>query len=704
MKVIFTFGVLGMLIFGNCNNMTDTKLESPSGNNTIEFVLLEDGSPAYRVNHNGRSVIEQSSMGFEFTNQETLQTGFTITGRSKKTVNENWEMPWGEQRTVVNNYNEMVIHLQEIAAPNRQLDIYFRAYDDGVAFRYHFPRQSAMETAYIIDELTEFQLTGDHTTWWIPGDWDIYEHLYTTSKVSEIDAISKRDHPNLAQTYIPHNAVNTPVTMRSAEGLHLSFHEANLTDYSGMTLEVFPDDLKLVSRLVGSENTEHKVERTLPFSTPWRSIQISNTAAGLVESNLIVNLNEPNKLGDVSWFTPMKYVGIWWEMHLGKSTWDFDASSDLSSNNAGELASKTKHGATTENAKRYIDFAFQNNIKGLLVEGWNTGWNNWIGFDDREGVFDFVTPYPDYDLAEVVEYGRERGVELIMHHETSAAPRTYEQQLDTAYTLMQQLGIHSVKTGYVGKIIPKGEYHHGQWMVKHYRKVLETAAKYEVAINAHEPIKDTGIRRTLPNAISREGLRGQEFNAWASDGGNPPEHLPIVTFTRMLSGPIDYTPGIFNIKLNPYKKDNQVNTTLAQQLALYVVIYSPVQMAADLPENYEGEPAFQFIRDVGVDWEQSKVLNGEVGDFVTIAREERQTGNWFVGGITDENARTVTINFDFLDANANYEAIIYRDGEGAHWDDNPTSLEIQKLNIGHGSSLQVDMAEGGGFAISLLKK
>ncbi|MCR9054138.1 MAG: glycoside hydrolase family 97 catalytic domain-containing protein, partial [bacterium] len=360
-----------------------------------------------------------------------------------------------------------------------------------------------------------------------------------------------------------------------------------------------------------------------------------------------------------------------------------------------------KHGATTENAKRYIDFAAENNIGAVLVEGWNTGWEHWIGFEDREGVFDFVTPYEDYDLEEVVRYAKEKGVEMIMHHETSAAPRTYEQQLDTAYALMQRLGIHSVKTGYVGKIIPAGEYHHGQWMVNHYRKVLETAAEYEVAVNAHEPIKATGIRRTFPNATSREGLRGQEFNAWSVEGGNPPDHLPTVAFTRMLAGPIDFTPGIFNMKLAPYKEESQINTTLAHQLALYVVIYSPVQMAADLPEHYEDHPAFEFIREVGVDWEQSKVLNGEVGDYVTIARQERGTDRWFLGSITDEQERSLEASLDFLPAGSNYKATIYRDGEGAHWDENPSAFLIESFLVDRSTTLKLDLAPGGGTAVSL---
>lgn len=469
-----------------------------------------------------------------------------------------------------------------------------------------------------------------------------------------------------------------------------------------MTLKVNNEDLSLVSELVGSKRVNYKVKRTLPFKTPWRSIQISETAGGLIDSRLIVNLNEPNKLGDISWFQPMKYMGIWWEMHLGLSTWDYEGSQSMSTFDEGGKSGAGVHGATTENAKRYIDFAAKNGIKGLLVEGWYTGWDYWTGFEDREGVFDFVTEYPDYDIEEVVEYGREKGVELIMHHETSAAPRTYEQQLDTAYALMKSLGIHSVKTGYVGTIIPKGEYHHGQWMVNHYRKVLEHAAEYQVAVNAHEPIKATGIRRTFPNAIAREGLRGQEWNAWAADGGNPPNHLPMVAFTRMLAGPIDFTPGVFELALKP-KPNNQVNTTLAHQLALYVVIYSPVQMACDLPQNYERHPAFQFIGDVGVNWEQSITLDGEPGDFVTIAREERATGNWFVGSITDENERDITIDFDFLPEGKVFTAQIYQDGEQAHFEKNPSDYKIETAQIKKGDKKTFHLAAGGGIAISLMK-
>ncbi|MEX0721880.1 MAG: glycoside hydrolase family 97 protein [Balneolaceae bacterium] len=683
---IFNYTLISGLAFWGCSNSSDTILNSPSENIGIEFHLAINEAPAYLIKYGEETVIDTSLLGFEFKNQPALLDSFEIRNTTLQSIDESWEMPWGERRNVINKYNELTVNLREKKAPNRDLNIYFKAYDDGIAFRYEFPEQEGVDSLIIMDENTQFNLTGDHTTWWMPGDWDIYEHLYSTTKFSEIDALSKQNDDNLAQTYIPENAVNTPVTMKSESGIHLSFHEANLTDYSGMTLKIDAENLLMQSELVGSDITGYKVKRALPFKTPWRTIQISENATGLLDSDLIVNLNEPNKIGDVSWFEPQKYIGIWWEMHLDKSSWD--------------LASG-RHGATTENAKAYIDFAAENNIGGVLIEGWNTGWERWIGFEDREGVFDFVTPYPDYDLEGVVEYANEKEVDIIMHHETSSAPRTYEQQIDTAYALMNRLGIHAVKTGYVGPIIPKGEYHHGQWMVNHYQKILETAAEYQVAINAHEPIKDTGKRRTYPNAISREGLRGQEFNAWAADGGNPPEHLPIVAFTRMLSGPIDFTPGIFNIKLDPYKEDNQVNTTLAQQLALYVVIYSPIQMAADLIEHYENEPAFQFIRDVGVDWEQTKVLNGEVGDFVTIAREERETGNWFLGSITDENARSISINFDFLEPGTEYEAVIYSDGEDAHWDENPKSIVIERDTINASRERTFELAPGGGLAISL---
>ena len=708
MKLFFQTGVwLLMLLIGlsGCQKSFDLNTNSPDQNIQLSFALNQEGTPSYQASYQNKKIIAPSSMGFDFKDMPSLGQEMEVVDVSHSTFKETWETPWGENRKVDNHYNEMLVALQEKESPHRQMNIRFRLFDEGIGFRYEFPEQANMTgEVKVVDEHTRFNMTGDHTTWWIPGDWDIYEHLYNKTSITDIDALSKRNNPNLGQTYIPFNAVNTPVTMKTGEGLHLTIHEADLTNYAGMTLLVDKENVGFTSGLVGSERFDYKVKREMPFNTPWRTVQISETAAGLIEgSQMYMNLNEPSKIEDTSWIKPTKYMGIWWEMHLGKSTWDISQTQDAGSAAVGIGATGTQHGATTGNAKRYIDFAAQNGIGSLLVEGWNTGWERWTGFEDREGVFDFVTPYRDYDLKEVVEYGKRKGLEIMMHHETSAAPRTYEQQLDTAYALMKSLGLHSVKTGYVGQIIPDGEYHHGQWMVNHYQKVLETAARYQVAVNAHEPIKATGKRRTWPNAISREGLRGQEFTAWASDGGNPPEHLPIVAFTRMLAGPIDFTPGIFNLKLEPYKQNNQVSTTLAKQLALYVVIYSPVQMAADLPEHYADHPALQFIRNVGVDWEQTKVLNGEVGEYVTIAREERGTSNWFLGSITNEEPRAMEVKLDFLPEGETFQATLYRDASDAHWDENPAAYEMEEMEVDASTILPVELAPGGGIAVSIMK-
>jgi len=696
-----------LAIFMSCDSSEEkitSEVKSPNGSIILHFNISEEGKPSYSVLKSEQTIIDTSFLGFDFKNAPSIKDKLKIVNSDTSSVNETWQMPWGEQLNVINHYNELTVELEETTPNHRRIHLVFRVFDDGFGFRYEFPKQDGWEEALITNEHTQFNLTEDYKTFWIPGDWDIYEHLYSTTKLSQIDALKYVDDDNLAQTYIPLNAVNTPVTMVGKDGTHLSFHEAALVNYSGMTLKVDTENLTLTSNLVGSENTDYKVKRSLPFYSPWRTVQIADSAPDLIESNLIVNLNEPNKLGDIPWFEPMKYTGVWWEMHLGKSSWDYGMTRKNNTwVDTGDAHGH--HGATTENVKNFIDFSAKNNIGGVLVEGWNTGWERWIGFEDREGVFDFITPYPDYDIEEVVRYGKEKGVDIIMHHETSAATETYTKQQDSAFALMKKYGMHVVKTGYVGKILPKGEYHHGQYMVNHYNNTVKKAAEYQVAINAHEPIKATGLRRTYPNTISREGLRGQEFNAWASDGGNPPEHLPIVAFTRMLSGPIDFTPGIFNIKFDDYKPNNQLNTTLAQQLALYVVIYSPVQMAADLVEHYEANPEpLQFIKDVGVDWEATKVLNGEVGDYVTIARKERKTGHWFLGSITDENSREIEVSFEFLDDNQDYMATIYKDGKDAHWDNNPTALDVETKTLTKNSKLTLKLAEGGGAAISLIKK
>jgi glucan 1,4-alpha-glucosidase len=689
MKYLSLLLLLSLAACNSNKNLFSYRIHSPSGNVRVSFLLSPGGTPGYAVHYKGKTVIDSCSLGFTLLDAQPLKLGFELVSTVEDTINDPWQQPWGEQRSMLNRCAQLVVELKEKEAPKRIMHLIFRAYDDGVAFRYEFPEQENLKEMIILEENTKFQIRNNPTCWWGPGDWDIYEHLYTESKLKNINAISKRNHDGLAQTYIPENSVNTPLTMRFDDSLHVAIHEAGLLDYSDMTLKVDTNTQQLVSSLVGSDRLGYKVKRELPFKTPWRVVMIAESAAQLADSRIILNLNEPNKLGDVSYFKPMKYAGIWWEMHLDKSSWD--------------LASG-KHGATTAHAKEMIDFASANGLKGLLIEGWNTGWEHWIGFEDREGVFDFVTPYPDYNLEEVVAYGKSKGVDIIMHHETSAAIQTYDKQLDAALALMKKLDLHTVKTGYVGKIIPKGEYHHGQWMVNHYQKVVETAAKYNVAVNAHEPIKATGLRRTYPNFVSREGMRGQEFNAWSSDGGNPPNHLPTVAFTRMLAGPFDFTPGIFNISLKPYKANNQVNTTLAHQLALYVVIYSPVQMVPDFPENYKEKPEFEFIKSVGVDWEKSITLNGEVGDYITVAREERNTGNWFIGGITNEEERDIELSFSFLPEGKSFNATIYKDGKNASYDKNPTSTSIENQVIDSTSKLNIHLASGGGFAISLKKE
>jgi glucan 1,4-alpha-glucosidase len=662
---------------------TEWTVQSPGERVSVKAFLNADGQAVYQVFFGEKTVIDTSSLGFAFEGQAPLAGGLRVKGSAKESFSETWETVWGEDRFVVNNFNELTLMLEETAAPNRRFRLVFRVYDDGLGFRYEFPEQEALGEVRILEENTEFRLTGDHMCWWQPGDWDIYEHLYNTTRFTEIDAISKRDHPNLAQTYIPNNAVNTPVTMKTDDGIYLSFHEAALYDYSDMTLLVDKENLSWKSCLVGGPDS-YKAKVQTPFHTPWRSIQIADKAGDLIESKLILNLNEPNKIEDVSWIKPTKYAGIWWEMHLGMSSWD--------------MAGKN-HGATTANAKRYIDFAAANNIPAILIEGWNTGWEDWWG-DAREYCFDFVTPYADFDIEEVVRYGKEKGVRLIGHHETASGVARYEQQLDTAFQFLEKMGISAVKTGYVGTIFPKGHYHHGQFMVNHYQRVVETAARHRVMVDAHEPIKDTGIRRTWPNFMTREGLRGQEFEAWSSDK-NPPEHLVIVPFTRMLAGPVDYTPGIFNIKFDEFKKDNQVNTTLAKQLALYATIYSPMQMVADLPQHYEGHPAMQFIRDVAVDWDESRVLNAEIGQYLTMARKERGAERWFIGSITNEEAREFSVPLDFLPEGKTWQATIYADAPDAHWDKNPTAYVIENKTVQKGERLELKLAPGGGVAVVL---
>ncbi|KYG77727.1 alpha-glucosidase [Roseivirga spongicola] len=674
--------LLPLLMFSCGGEKFSITLTSPKEVVSVQLFENSESQLAYIMNFQGNPVLLESTLGLELREYGLLGKEMELLRVDSTRNTRPWNPLWGEDGIIIDDHKAYTFYFRS-KKNDLLMNVHFKLFADGMGFKYEFPPQEGVDELIIDDEFSQFKLTGDHTAWWIPADYDSYEHLYKTTKVSEIDSSLVDSSLLAASTIMERHAVNTPLTMQTASGLHISIHEASLTNYSEMTLRVEDDKRTLTSSLVPSQLNGWKAKVNAPFSTPWRTVQVAEKAGGLIESKLIVNLNEPNKLENTDWIKPGKYIGIWWEMHLQTSSWDMASG---------------KHGATTEKAKRYIDFAAKHGFDGVLVEGWNTGWERWIGFPDREGVFDFVTPYPDYNLEEVVAYGKQKGVEIIMHHETSAAPRTYEQQLDTAYALMQNLGIHAVKTGYVGPIIPEGEYHHGQWMVNHYRKVLSKAAQSEVMVFAHEPIKATGLRRTYPNMMAREGLRGSEFNSpWG--GGNPPEHLTIVPFTRMLGGPIDYTPGLFKLNLNEYKEGAYVPTTLAHQLAEYVVVYSPVQMAPDLIEHYEGEAAFQFIKDVPTDWDASKVLAAEIGEYIVMARLGKNEFDWYLGGLTDENARELEVSLDFLQNGAQYEAQIYKDAADADFETNQAAYEIEKRIVTKKDKLTLKMARGGGVAV-----
>lgn len=646
------------------------RVASPDGRNVVS-VETREGGLFYSVERDGRKVVLPSRLGFEFRDAPPLRDNLELTGTERSSVDETWEQPWGEVARVRDHHNELRVSVAETAEPGRRFDVVFRVFDDGLGFRYVFPEQPGLQSFEIMEELTEFYMADDARAWWIPANDVIhrYELLYSSSPMSTLPT------------------VHTPLTMETRDGLNLVIHEADLVDYAGMNLTGSRERRMRVSLPAWADGV--KVRGQTPFVTPWRTIQMADRAADLYPSVIGLNLNPPNVLDDTSWIEPMKYVGIWWGMHIGKMTW----------------GSGPKHGATTENTRRYIDFAAENGFGGVLVEGWNLGWDgDWIANADS---FSFTEPYPDYDLEGLAAYARERGVSLIGHNETSMGIKNYERQLEDAFALYNRLGIRVVKTGYVGDLTAEGHAHHGQYMVRHWRKVLETAARHGIMLNVHEPIKDTGERRTYPNMMSREGARGQEYNAWAGDGGNPPEHETILFFTRMIAGPMDFTPGIFDILIassdgTPRPPEaSRIRTTLAKQLALYVVIYSPLQMAADLPENYEGQPAFQFIRDVPVDWERTEVLDGRIGDYVVVARQERGGSDWYVGAITDEEARTLEIPLSFLPEGESYVAEIYADGAGAHWLYDPLPVAISEQPVDAGSTLTVALAPGGGQAIRI---
>ena len=669
-KSIFCLSLLRLFFLQNASSQP-LEMSSPNGILQVSFTL-ENGAPHYSVTRFGREVIKPSKLGFILKNDISLEDGFTIASSDKQLIDETWTQPWGEKKDIRNHYHELRVNLTKESS--HKMAVVFRVFDDGIGFRYEIPEQPNLSKFEIIDEVTEFALAGDHTAWWIPAyKWNRYEYLYKQSSVSEIDT------------------VYTPFTMETENGLYLSIHEAALTDYASMTLARNGEHVLEADLVPWSDGV--KVKTSAPMKTPWRTIQMADTPGGLITSYLILNLNEPNKLGDVSeWVKPGKYVGIWWEMHLRTSTWESGA----------------KHGATTENTKRYIDFAAKYGFDGVLVEGWNIGWDG--DWQQNSDLFSFTKPYDDFDIEALTDYAAKKGVRLIGHNETSGGISNYERQIADGFAMYKRLGVRAVKTGYVshGKNIKRidengeeqREWQHGQYMVRHYRKAVEEAAKHHIMLDVHEPVNDTGIRRTYPNMMTREGARGQEFNAWGSEGGNPPEHTTILPFTRLLAGPMDFTPGTFDLLFEKARPDNRVNTTLAKQLALYVVLYSPLNMASDLPENYEARPApFQFIVDVPTDWQDTQVLNASIGNYLTVVRQDRNSSDWYLGSITDAEGRVLDAPLNFLTPGRKYVAEIYRDGKNADWKSNPYDTEIKKIIVDNTTSLILRLAAGGGQAI-----
>jgi len=665
----------------------------------LQFALDKGGTPWYSVFFNDKEAIRNSSLGFSLDSDSLFYKNFTLVSQERRSIDETWQPVWGEVSIIRNSYEELVIHLRHNSG--KLLDIDFRVYSDGVGFRYKFPKQRGLRYFIIKDEFTQFRLTGDHKTFWIPGDFDTNEYSYTTSKISEVDArpvvIAATDIA--VRTVRDSFSVQTPLMMKSADGLYINIHEAALLDYPAMQLHVDRTNFILSSNLV-PDAYNNKAYLRAPARTPWRTIIVSDKATDILASRMILNLNDPSVIQNPSWIKPMKFAGVWWEMQTGKSTWNYSDFPD-STDDKGQLIPNERHGANTANVKRYIDFAAKNHIGGVLVEGWNVGWEDWFG-NWKENVFDFVTPYPDFDVKAITDYAKAKGVKMIMHNETSGSATNYERQMDTAFRFMKKFGYPAVKTGYVGRIIPRGEHHDGQWMVSHYERVLKKGVQYQIMVDVHEPTRPTGLQRTYPNFMACEAARGNEYHAFSN--GNNPDHETILPFTRLMGGPMDFTPGIFKLKgYVTYAPQRSVHSTLTKQLALYVTLYSPLQMVADLPENYAAKPdAFQFIKDVPVDWDDTRILEAEPGDYVTIARKEKGRDNWFLGAITDENARTSVVKLDFLTKGKSYRATIYADADGADWKSNPEAYTIRKITVDSTSRLELRLAPGGGTAVSFI--
>ena len=687
-----------------CADARAQMVKSPGGKLTLAFSLTADGEPTYQLSFGVRTVVARSRLGVELRDAPPLTRGFEVAGAEASEKDEMWEPVWGEARRIRNRYRELAVTLRQPAHAGRAITLRFRLFDDGLGFRYEFPAQKDLGHFTVSDERTEFNLTGDHKAFWIPGDYDSNEYSYSTTKLSEVDAAAGEAAAGGISHRTPAgpDVVQTPLMLKTADGLYVNIHEAALVDYPAMHLRIDRRTFGLSAHLAPAPAGDKAYLQT-PFATPWRTVVVSDRAEDILASKLILNLNEPSKLADASWIKPQKYVGVWWEMHVGKSSWNYSDATNvrLAATDWQSLTPNGRHGATTERTRRYIDFAARHGFASVLVEGWNVGWEDWYG-KWKEEVFDFVTPYPDFDVAAVQAYAAARKVKLIMHHETSGSVTNYERRMTAAYDFMQRYGYDMVKTGYVGPLIPRGEHHDGQWMVNHYLRAAAETARRRIMLNAHEPVRPTGLHRTYPNWLASEAARGNEFNAWGI--GNAPEHETILPFTRLMGGPMDYTPGVFQIKLDHYGpgKREQVHTTLAKQLALYVTIYSPLQMAADLPENYERFlDAFGFIRDVPVDWDDTRILDAEPGDYVAVARKAKDREEWFVGAITDERARELTLPLDYLVPGRSYVATIYGDAPGAHWEQNPMAYRIEQFIVGSRTKLKLILAAGGGAAVSI---
>jgi glucan 1,4-alpha-glucosidase len=679
------------------------QLKSPDGNFSLNFEL-RNGVPFYSLNYKDKAVVKPSSLGLELANEELgLMNGFSLGKSDTSTFDETWKPVWGEYKQIRNHYNELAVTLNQDKA-SRYIIIRFRLFNDGLGFRYEFPEQPKLNYLVIKEEHTQFAMAGDHKAFWIPGDFDTQEYDYTESKLSEIRGLMKGAiTSNASQTQFSPTGVQTSLMMKSADGLYINLHEAALVEYACMHLNL--DDKNMVFESFLTPDAQGKKGYLFPPCTsPWRTVIVSDKATDILQSTLTLNLNEPCKIEDTSWIKPVKYIGVWWEMITGKSTWAYTdvPSVNLETFDYTKAKPSGKHAANNEKVKAYIDFAAQNGFSQVLVEGWNIGWEDWFG-KSKDYVFDFLTPYPDFNLKMLQAYAKSKDVRLMMHHETSSSVRNYERRMDKAYQFMVDNGYNSVKSGYVGNIIPRGEYHYGQWMVNHYLYAIKKAADYKIMVNAHEAVRPTGLCRTYPNLIGNEAARGTEYEAF---GGSKPFHTTILPFTRLIGGPMDYTPGIFEMdisKLNPENKSH-VNSTLARQLALYVTMYSPLQMAADLPENYmRFADVFQFIKDVAIDWDDSRAVAAEPGDYITIARKAKGTNNWFVGTTVDENGYLSNLKFDFLDEGRQYLATIYADAPDAHYKTNPQAYTIRKFLVTNQSVLKQQCAPGGGYAISVIE-